>query len=130
MNALKINAQITLLFDRGGLNLRLRDYDSKIVFLDLQLTQEQTCEALARLSETPVAECEVRGLDKLGKKMEHRTIEFKMPKKKPYDKDAAAAEAAKHTPEGWESDNYFGSQGSFFMIDREPWARCTIRRWL
>lgn len=129
-----INASITLLFSHDGLHIELRDEDASVLFADITLNRKQTCQALSRLGCTECAIAKVFNLDKLGKKMKHDTITFALPKsaedKYGKERDALAkAEAKKHLPEGWESDNYFGSQGSYFTKGGVEMARVTIRKW-
>ena len=128
-----INAQIDLLFSHEGLDIRIFDDDANITLVTLHLNQEQTCQAMSRLSRTHAEKCEIRGIDKIGKTMEMDHITFPMPKGVEYKKRAQVAyEIAKDKcPEGWVPDNYFGSQNSFRNAKNgQLIARATIRRWV
>lgn len=129
---MKINAKVTILFDRDGMSIDVRDGDAAISFLRLRLDPVQACSAMGQLAYTHATLAEVRGLDCVGKKMENQTLAFPLPPEADYpnQKKLAAAAAEAHCPEGWTHDNYFGSQESFFQKDGKPWARVTIRRWV
>jgi hypothetical protein len=129
---MKINAKITMLFDDGGLNLRLEDDDANVTFVELRLNPQQVCQVFSRLCYTSVESCEVFGLDKVGKKMENKKFEFVLPDDTVSyrDREIVKKIAEKICPEGWELDLYFDSQGSFFKRDGKQYARCTIRRWV
>ena len=130
---MKIDAQITMLFNEDGLRIEVHDADASITFLEIHLDATQTCQAFSRLSHTKVSACEVRGIEKVGKKMEWDTLEF------PFNDhtvsynerdELAYQEALKACPEGWTPSGHFGSQGSFFDKDGVRHARTTIRRWV
>ena len=57
----RVNGGITLLFNSDGLHIQLHDKDSCITFADVQLTQKQTCQAMARLSRL---DCDTEYADK------------------------------------------------------------------
>jgi hypothetical protein len=78
-------------------------------------------------------DAEIKGLDRIGKKMEREVFVFPMPENSLYGKDKkvlAANECKKHIPIGWTSDDYYGSQNSFFYEDKKEFARVNIRRWV
>jgi len=81
-------------------------------------------------------EVTVAGLERVGKKMEHRPFSFPLNRSAALvygeDREKVACEAIKqHLPEGWQSDDYFRSQDSFYTTeDGKLWARTTIRRWV
>lgn len=110
--------------------IQLHDPVSSITFAEVHLTNDQLAMALSRLGYTP-CKIELRGLDKVGKKMIVDKLEFEMPL---YTfstrKEIAYAEADRVCPEGWEADLYFGSQNSFFKKDGKEYARTTIRKWI
>lgn len=124
------NPKITMLIGVEQTTIEVKDGDASITFLRLKLTPDQLSAALARHGYVE-CECEVYGLDLIGKKAEHKDFEFEMP---PADfsnlVEIAIKEAERLCPEGWESDGYFGSQGSFFTKDGKEMARVTIRRWV
>lgn len=121
-----MKASISMLFGEDGLRIEVRDALSRAGFVDIFLTPEQVCMAFSRLSNTP-CKMEIRDLDKIGKKMEHKSFEFEILGE---GKESAAIQAAKVCPEGWTPELYFGSQNSFFERDDKRFARCTIRRWV
>jgi len=126
---MKINATITLLFNSEGLHIELHDEASCITFLDVRMSQEQTLQAMSRLSHTH-CDCEVFQLDLVGKQRYDNILEFPMPKHDYKNRDKIATEAAhKACPQGWVSSDYFGSQNSFFYKDNQEYARCSIHQW-
>lgn len=128
---MKLNGKITILFNEEGLKIEVMDTASRIEFLEIQLTQEQTCEALARIANTP-CELEVRGLENVGKKREHKPFEFALPEDTIYHnkKEKATATANLLCPDGWVAATYFNSQDSFFDRGGKPWARTNIFRFI
>jgi len=131
--AMKVNAKITMLFSEEGMNIQLHDDDSTLTFLDIHLSQQEVMSAFSRLSYTPVTKCEVYQLEKIGMLHENKSFSFPFDERElPYGdrKKEAYKIALQQCPEGWEVDNYFSSQDSFFT-DKfgVRGARCTIRRW-
>ena len=125
------NAAITILINGEYTEIELIDRTSGVRLAIAKLTPEQLSKALGRLAYTP-CEIEVSSeFDKLNKTMIVDKLVF------PFKYDGiykerellAAEEAKKHTPEGWEADNYFNSQNSFFSKDGQQFASCTIRKW-
>ena len=102
--------KITLLFDDDGLSIELIDGLSTTHFAKVRLNPEQTVKALARLGYCP-CEIEVGGLDRVGKKLEHKKFEFEIPKAGEYylDKDEAARLAKELCPSGWRPGRCFPS---------------------
>jgi len=130
---MRINAEVSILFDDDGLKIEVNDADAGISFLELHLNQEQTCKALSRLDNTGCETAEVWGLEHVGKTQEHEMFEFQLPAGTDLynrDKRAAITEIDRVCPLGWKADHHFSSQGSFFTKDDQPWARTTIRRWV
>ena len=109
--------------------VELRDANAAIRFAKAILNKEQTCQAMSRLGDIH-CEITVSGLENVGKYYQHDQIEFEMPKVSYGDKVVAGEEATKHCPEGWIPSMLFSSQGSFFIRDGKPWARCFIYRWV
>jgi len=129
------SATITILFNRGGLEIQLEDRDASKRFAVIKLTPEQVCTSFSQLVYTP-CEIELHDLDKVGKKMEHKVFEFPMPENAltSYDKKTAIKEVKRICPKGWTPDLHFSSRNSFFYKDernlRKPYARTRIRRWV
>jgi hypothetical protein len=125
------DARITILCNHDHVTIEVEDRDANTEFVKITMTPKQWCEALSRAALTK-CKAEVCGLDRIGKKHENRPLEAPMPDGVGRDerKDIAADAIAKVLPDGWVSDDYFGSQGSFFIRDGKPWCRTTIRRWV
>lgn len=127
---MKINARLTMLFREDGLKIEVRDADAGIEFLELRLTPEQTMQAMSRLSCTEVESCEVRGLDRVGKRQEMKPFSFSISADwtRHQNLDQVREEAKLVCPEGWSPDLWFNSQGS--ITHNPPMAHTTIRRWV
>jgi len=131
---MNINGKITILINRENTQIELYDQDSSITFARIELTPEQLSSALSRLAYTPCT-MEVHGLDKLGKRQEVKTLEFRLPRERMGSGDhdelrTIAQSILDKENEGWEAENYFASQNTFFYNDELPYARCTCRRWV
>ena len=123
------DGRISILCGEDCVEISLHDSDASITFANVKMKPEQFCQALSRLIHTKCEKMEVNGLEKVGKKMEHREIVFPI-NGKYRDKGAALAVVDKYCPAGWVASRYFGSQGSFFTRDGKEYARTTIRRWV
>lgn len=127
---MEIKGQITLLFNHDGLRIEVTDKEASVRFLDIELNQKQTCQALSRLGNTP-CEIRVQGLDRIGKKHECKIFEFELGNVEWLkEKESAIKKVKKLCPEGWVPDLYFSSQSSFFTKDGKKCARTFIRRWV
>lgn len=123
------DAGVTILAGEDKVTIEIRDREAATTFLKVTLTPVQFCQVLSRLSNTD-CKAEVFGLDRIGKKMEHKEFEFEMPDAKWEERSEVAAETAlRLCPDGWIPSSYFGSQDSFFKRDGKNMARTTIRRW-
>jgi hypothetical protein len=110
--------------------IRFVDDASSVEFASARFTLEDFAKVITGLGFVD-SDIEVGGLDKVGKTMEHDVVEFPFQSDDYKNRDKLAAkEAKKYVPEGWVSDDYFGSQGSFFQRDGKGWARVTVRRWV
>ena len=131
---MKINARVTILCGKDGVTIEVQDDDANTNFLRLDLSPEQWCAALGRLSLVSCEECELVGLDHVGRVHESKDWVFPLPK----DTDAynkkresiAQREADMQCPVGWTPDTSYRSQDSFFHKDEKWWARTKIRRWV
>jgi hypothetical protein len=129
------SAKINFFVNRDFTEIEIFDSESSTQLCHIKLTPEQFSSALSRMGYT---DCSVEVFEntfsKLNKKMENKRFSFEIPKMPGYMKEtrdkelAALADAA--CPEGWESDNYFGSQESFFTKDGKNYASVIIRRWV
>jgi len=129
------NGRISILFNENGLRIELKDFDSGIVFAIAKLNQEQTCQALSRLSDTHCT-IEVLGLEYVGKKQEHKEFVFEILPDEDYKLGNGALnqmclrELKKNGMGDWIPDNYYNSQNSLFSKDNKKYARAIIRRWI
>jgi len=131
---MKINGKITILVNREQTTIELMDEDANTTFVRVVLTPDQLSSALSRLAYTD-CEMDLFGLDRVGKKMEHKQFEFELPRKNMSSRDSEELSVIAQTildnnNEGWITDTYFGSQDTFFTKNDKPYARCTIRRWV
>jgi len=132
-----MKGNITILVDGSGARIEVGDESSGIRFLKINLSAEQFMACLGRLSMVK-CDLELSGIDQVGKTLEVGSHEFKVPAEiydlKWDDRQRFNQELEELAEEGlmygWISDNYFGSQDSFFKKDGEQWARVTIRRWV
>jgi len=130
---MKLNdGRITILVNREKTVIELRDDDSSTMIARVELTPEQFSSAMSRLALT---ECSIEVFpekyDRVGKVMEHKKFEFKMPiEEDGYNKETAKNLVKLKCPKGWIPELSFSSQGSFFMKDERWWARTIIRRWV
>jgi hypothetical protein len=120
---------------RGGddpyIAVEITDDTSGMTFVRMKLSLDAFAEAVTGLSYVH-GTAEVNGLDRVGKKHEHKEFLFSLGKKVGYSglKEKARKKIEKVCPKGWTPDTSFNSQNSFFEQDDEQWARCTIRRWV
>lgn len=134
---MKIKADITIgvRYETNMVHLEVRDRVASVRFLELAISSDQFLAAIRGLACVHV-EADVRGLDKVGKKMKIDTIEFRMPDDVNYrtQKDTARLLAKKYCPKGWVPDTGFSSQDSFFYRKDDnmnhQWARTMIRTWV
>jgi hypothetical protein len=138
---MKIEGQITILASKEGVKIELRDKNATIQFATITLTPEMFTGAVGRSGRSE-CEIELSGLDKVGKVHENRSFEFEIPSDVRWvskeagrngmvnQKALRALEDNGLAAEGWEPDNYYGSQDSFFTENGKHFARCVIRRWI
>jgi hypothetical protein len=129
---MKINAKITMLFDRdNGLNIHITDDDSGIRFVDIQMTNDEAVSALSRLAETNISSTEVRGLENLGKTKERKPFSVNLGKSNYRDEKERAIKAVQgQCPDGWKPDLYFNGQRSFSYENGDTIANTTIFRFV
>ena len=126
----KLEVLITLLVNRDHVRLILIDNLSGLTFFKADVPGPDFLDMMARLSNVPVT-ADVMNIHNIGKKLVTDKLTFPMPPHS-YDdrKTVAFTEALKHCPNGWEVDNYFGSQNSFYMEDIIEYCRATIRKYV
>lgn len=141
---MRINAQFTLLIDRGGLTVEITDHDSGITFVHAQLSPEATLAALGRLAYVDCPDCEVRGLEHVGMVREIKEIDFPFPHSgyghNPEARQRMRADAQQWAQQfadqtlpgqGWTARGSFDSRDSFRRDKAgEERARTTLDRWL
>ena len=123
-------SRITSTTGDGFVEITLEDSNASVNFATVQIGFAEFAQALTGRGSI---KCQVRttGLDNIGKRMEHKQIEFPLPGATWENRqDIAMKVVADNTPDGWTPDFYFRSQNSFFDRDGQTWARCTIRRWV
>ena len=84
MEKKSINARFSVSYPSRGrddeegkvVSIRVECNDSRIEFVDLEISYEEFTAALSGLQYRPTSHCEVRGLENIGKKHEYET--FKM----------------------------------------------------
>lgn len=109
---MKLKATFSLSYRDDGISIRFNDESSRFEFVDALITHAEFARALGSLQYRPLIECEVRGLNNLGKKRVTEQRRILCPEKT-YDKEKLSAwlmENAKE--EGWVVNPYLGSQGS------------------
>jgi len=131
---MKADLRTTFLLTGEGGKLEIEDITSGSILCKIKFSPKQVCQMFGRLACVKSESAEVYNLEKIGKKLEIDTLEFKMPKHTwENTEEIATKEAFKLCPTGWKPDIYFNSQNSFFLrldILDIQWARCTIRRWV
>ena len=131
---MKLDTQITVLFSADGLHLKVTDKPSGVTFLDITMNAAQVCQAFSRLSNVQVTECEIKGLDKIGKRHEHKSFTVTIPGDIDYNtrQEIARQKLLEECPEGWVPDLYLGSQNSFSYNYKTKQTTVTtfIRRWV
>lgn len=123
------NAKISILISEDSTTIELIDSDSGLQFVSIKLSPEQLSMVLSRRAHVPCT-MTIRSLDKIGKKLEHKIMEFEIPEDADRNGSMVSSIADSVCPAGWVHDNYFNSQNSFFHKDGHRFARCTIRRWV
>jgi len=66
-NKTNINAQITISYKDDGVEIIIRDKDSAIQFVKIEMDPDKFVTALGGLGHVECKSCEVQGLDKIGK---------------------------------------------------------------
>lgn len=125
-----LDGKITLLVNSNRTTIEVTDESSGIRFLEIKLTPEQLSRALSREALIP-CEIDVRGLDKIGKKLEvdFREFEIGTPANK-IAKDKLTEFIQGQLQDGWIVSDTFTSKGSFFDKNGVSYVRATLRRWV
>lgn len=134
------DARLTILFGNGtsntselGVVIKIEDGKSSNRVMNIFITPDQWMQLISRLS---AVSCDVEITDipeRINKKMENKKFHFEFD----YEglnhdarSDLATEVADEKCPNGWISDGYFNSQGSFYIKDGVQMAQTTIRRWV
>lgn len=117
------------------------DWDSScsVPFAKAIISPEEFSRALGR--STGKCIIELGRLSIVGKRMQHKTFEFKFQTENnnflnfKTKKALAIKQVCDKCPKGWEPDCYFNSSDSFFYKENEEgkqelWAKTIIRRWV
>ena len=123
-----MKGSITFLPSQEGTTIIVKDNASRINFLEIALTNDELASMMSRLANTP-CEIEVKGLDRVGKQMEHKMFEFQCNEKENANWIVEMA-LERDGMKDWIADKGFQSQNSFFAKDGKQFARTTIRRWI
>lgn len=126
-----LEGKITFLVNSDSTTIEITDTLSSIRFAKITLTPEQLSMALSRLYNTPCT-IDVRGLDKIGKKLEVRDDEF------PIGRQGSEIPNTQELLEyvqsllsdGWIVSDTFSSRGSFFDKEGMLFVRARLRRWV
>jgi len=114
------------------IKIEVCDENSCNTFVTLKLSLKDYAMCISGLSGAK-CEGEVRCLDRVGKKHEHKIFEFPLGPEDEVDfrdKKKAREIIQEVCPEGWIPDTSFNSQKSFFSKNNQRWASTTIRRWV
>lgn len=132
------NARISIYPTKEDVTIEIFDWNSDCAtpFVKVIMKPEEFSQAVGRCTSKCVID--VKNLNIVGKKVEFKPFEFKLPDetKNMYSglEKIATKIANEKCPEGWEPDNFYNSQNSFFTKkvnnNTEQWARTTIRRWV
>lgn len=75
---MKINATLSITRPSGDyVSISIRDEASRIRFVELNISHEEFSRALGSLAERPAIECDVRGLENVGKQVDTETFIIK-----------------------------------------------------
>lgn len=127
----EIKGSLLLSINKGRTRIEVEDEKGNVTFLEIHLDSIQFNELMA--GHYVKCTLNLRGLEKVGKVHENKTFEFELPEELigyNVDRNLIYQHALKVAPKGWEPDNYFGSQSSFFQKDGNNFARTVIRRWV
>jgi hypothetical protein len=128
---MKIQATLSIAFPSGGgVNIRLRDIASRIEFVDVEISHAEFSQALSALQERPLIECELRGLEYVGKKRitEARSVECPIDA---HDRDVLRGWLKMNCQEnGWILNDYLGSQISIERRDGKTVLNYSVTKYV
>lgn len=130
---MKLKGKVGLRFSDEGIIISIEDEEARVNFVEA-IVPIENCMRLLGGHYRVDCELDVGGLQSVGKKMEHKQYIVMLPETATY-KDrkelAKAAIEAELAGTEWVSDNYFGSQRSFFVgTNGRQYAQTTVRRWI
>lgn len=133
---MKLKGRIFIGIGIDSTKIEITDDSSRIRFCEITLTPEQLSAALSRQADTPCI-LEIKRLELVGKKHEHKSFQFELPKSIDKYSDSFKGELWEYGQNlvdkeynGWVLDKYFGSQNTFFTLDGKDMVRATARRWV
>ena len=149
MSVQKINARLSISYPTRGrddedgkvISIRIDCKDSRIEFVDLEVSYEEFTAALSGLQYRPASSCKVRGLEKVGKKHEYECFKIYTDIAKNFsynEKEALGkalceeAEKLGWTDGGWEIGAYIAlnSQGGHGKDEKGEWFSMSRVRWV
>jgi hypothetical protein len=124
-----VEVKVSLRVNETGARLVLEGRESGLRIAEVSIDPDNFLNMLGGLCNVS-GSAEFYSPDKIGLTQEHKKFEFLLPEHNYRNKEQVAqGELKRVCPEGWEPDEHFNSQGSFFEKGDEKWARITIRRW-
>lgn len=112
-----MEGKLTILIGEESSRIEVVDSLSGIRFLSITLNPEQLSRLLSREGLVHV-DMDIRGLDRIGKKLEQKTVTLELPSylcgyynRKNTNKLKEYVDA--HLSDGWECRDYFGFKGAF-----------------
>jgi len=114
--------------DDDYVSIRVEDELSRIEFVEIQMSHEEFGKALGSFACRPCA-FDARGLDKIGRKMESKTLSLPKPLGCKDRKEAVAAskkEAEQYEVDGWMAD----VEGAYRIKQPSDCLKMMFRRWV
>lgn len=124
-----IKGTLSISYRQEGVSVRINDEESRAEFVDAIISYEQFSRALSSLQSRPMIECEVRGLDNVGKRrvVERRSIRCPI---KSYDRGELQEWLKIYgKEEGWSVIPSLGSQGSVSRDEAGTLLRYFVERY-
>jgi len=127
---MKIKATLSIAYRQDCISIRIHDEASRIEFLDAEISHHEFSRGLSSLQGRPFIECEVRGLQWIGKKCvtEKRSIECPLTT---YDREKLSEWLrANAQEEGWLVSAHLGSQGSIDSRDGKTILNYSVTKYV
>ena len=133
---MKTKSRISVAKYKDSVNIMIEDENSSLAFHEIEMSSKDFFKAFIN-SGVAMGESTTKGLNKIGKQMEHKTFEFEMPLEYPFferketAREIVVERMGELDVEGWIPDMEFSNQDSFFRCpDGKEMARTIIRRWV